>query len=303
VESWPNGLIDAECRSSYRIYAKRLIEHYSAYYVRYPKLRCARHPYSACSVGAALPNGFAALQQLLPPKSVHIHARSARSSQSLALGLLGAAAHRDPSLIWFWSALGLAHEVSEATYYRFERTLDSADLNERPRVSQIDFTAETSRYFAAVECKWSEPGFGTCSCEREREGSPEPGAFCAERVRVRNKYWLTAQDVFGLRDERLPLFGCPISASYQAVRTAAAVRHLAGTRRQAVFVLLFDSNNPYFRRTGDWPGWPGLLEETVAAYNVCHRFVFKAISWQDLIRRLPLSSQVRKWAAEKHQLA
>ena len=265
-------------------------------------LRCARHAYSARSLSAALPEGYAALWQLLPPQSTHIHARSARSSQSLALALLGCAADRDPSFSWFWNALRLPHRVKEPTHYSFEHALDPIDLNEEPRVSQLDFVAETNRYFAAVECKWSEAGFGICSCAREKEGNPGAGGFCADRVIVRDKYWLTAQKVFGLPGERLPFLPCPISSSYQAIRTAAAARQLAGRHRQAVFVLLFDANNPYFCPTGAWPGWPALLEQTLAVKNTCSRFRFHAVSWQDLIRRLPLPPQVRTWAAEKHRL-
>ena len=302
IDSWTSALIDAECRSSYRTYEKLLIKHYSAYYERHPNLRCARHAYSARSLNSALPDGYAALRQLLPPKSTHIHARSARSSQSLALALLGCAAHRDPSLSWFWSALRLPKQLQKATHYAFERALDSIDLNEAPRVSQVDFLAETSHYLAAVECKWSEAGFGICSCMREREGNPGAGGFCADRVIVRDKYWQTAQKVFGLPGERLPFLPCPISSSYQAIRTAAAARQLAGRHRQAVFVLLFDANNPYFRHTGAWPGWPALLRQTVVAKNTCSRFCFHAISWQQLIRLLPLPPQVREWALEKHRL-
>ena len=302
IDSWTSALINAECRSSYRKYEKLLIKHYSAYYERHSNLRCARHAYSARSLSAALPDGYAALRQLLPPRSTHIHARSARSSQSLALALLGCAADRDPSLRWFWKALRLPHQAKEATRYTFEQTLSPPDLNEQPRASQLDFVAETSHYLAAVECKWSEAGFGICSCTREREGNPGVGGFCPDRVIVRPKYWQTAQKVFGLFGERLPFLPCPISTAYQAIRTAAAARQLAGRHRRAVFVLLFDANNPYFRHTGAWPGWPALLRQTVATKNTCSRFRFRALSWQHLIRLLPLLPEVREWALEKHRL-
>lgn len=275
LAAWPQDSINAECRSAYRLYEKRLREHYSGYYDSHSNLRCVRHVFSARSLGAALPEGYAALQQLLPPASVHVHARSARSSQGLALALLGAAAHRDPSLNWFWRALRLPHKFCEATHYTFERTLDPTDLNERPRVSQVDFVAETSRYLAAVECKWSEAGFGNCSCEREGEGNPGAGGVCADRVTSREKYWQTGHEVFGLPSERPPLLGCPISSSYQAIRTAAAARQLAGRHRQAVFVLLFDAQNPYFRRIGTWPGWPTVLRQSVRSKRDHRNSAFK----------------------------
>jgi len=302
IELWTSAAIDTECRSAYRVYEKRLIEHYSAYYERHSNLRSSRHVYSARSLSAALPDGYGALQQLISPKSVHVHARSARSSQWLALALLGAAAHRDPSLSWFWRALGVPHDVCEATHCIFERTLDPGDLNERPRVSQVDFVADTSRYVATVECKWSEAGFGNCSCEREGEGNPGVGGACADRVIAREKYWQTAHEVFGLPSERLASRGCPISSSYQSIRMAAACRAIAGKHRQAIFVLLFDARNPYFRRTGAWPGWPTVLHQSMGSNQEHPQFSFKAISWQDLIPRIPLSPRVREWALEKHRL-
>ena len=37
-----------------------------------------------------------------------------------------------------------------------------------------------------------------------------------------------------------------------------------GTCRQpswgAVFALVYDDRNPYFSKTGDWPGWPEILK-------------------------------------------
>ena len=41
---------------------------------------------------------------------------------------------------------------------------------------------------------------------------------------------------------------CPISTSYRAVRYVAAAKALAGNRpRGAVFALVYDDRNPYFR--------------------------------------------------------
>jgi hypothetical protein len=90
-----------------------------------------------------------------------------------------------------------------------------------------------------------------------------------------------------------------VSVAYQAVRNVAATRLLSGVRR-GVFVLLYDNRNPYFRETGAWPGWPALLSATLSAQTA--RFLFKAISWQDLVHALPIPEDVRQWAAEKHGL-
>jgi hypothetical protein len=47
---------------------------------------------------------------------------------------------------------------------------------------------------ACIECKWSESGLGTCSCEKDRDGSPLPGNPCAARVAARSAYWRVADE-------------------------------------------------------------------------------------------------------------
>ena len=280
-----------------------LQDHYRAYFAQYSHMRSPGHQYSAHSLAAALPPGHADLQRLIPRSAQHRFICSARSSQGLALALLGVAAKIDPSLQWFWDALQLPFRVdtSRPSSCAFEFPLDPADLNEKPRVSQLDFLVRHSSICAAVEIKWSESGLGSCSCLREAEGSPLPGAHCAARVYDRAAYWTVAQEVFALPAKRSPVLPCPISTVYQAVRNVAAVRHLAGNRRPAVFVLLYDRRNPFFCSTGDWPGWPALLS-SVLNTSESTQFCFRAVSWQQLIARLPLPSNVRTWAREKHRL-
>lgn len=104
----------------------------------------------------------------------------------------------------------------------------------------------------------------------------------------RTRYWDAARELFRLPDLSPP-HPCPISASYQAVRNAAAARALANGR-QAVFALLYDENNPYFRRTGNWPGWPHILEAALA--EDYPDFRFRALSWQRLAPLLPMDESV-----------
>ena len=83
---------------------------------------------------------------------------------------------------------------------------------------------------------------------------------------------------------------CPISPSYEAIRHAAAACALAGGDRPGVLGLIYDADNPYFAGCGDWPGWPVVLREAVAATGDTRggRFQFTAISWQELAPLLPL---------------
>lgn len=296
---WPQERIDGECRSAYAAYEKGLRDHYTDYFAKNSTLRCPRHAYSAATLADALPPRWGHLQRLLPRQAVHRYARSGKSSQTLALALLGSAVHQDVTMEGLWRMLGIGEPQAQATQIAFEYALDPLDLQEEPRVTTLDFFATTTRAVAVIECKWSERGFGSCSCLKDGDGSPQPGNGCASRVDARSGYWRTAYRDFGLPPARTQRSFCPMSVAYQPIRNVAATRLLCAGRR-GVFVLLYDDANPYFRQTGAWPGWPALLSATLE--TTTSDFTFEAISWQSLMSVLPIPTDVREWAVEKHRL-
>ncbi len=299
---WTKARIDGECLKSYRIYERDLKKHYVAYFRDRPWLRSTEQTHSARDIASALPPGWSKLEDLIPRSARHLHARSAKSSQTLALALLGAAAVSDASLSWFWDALEIdTPPASRRPAFCFEKQLARADLGEEPHTTQLDFVISDPSCFLAIESKWAEQGFDVCSCLRRSEGSHLPGSFCGQRVLERLPYWEVARDFFRLPTERLPLLPCQIAPMYQVLRNIAAARALgAGTRRFG-FVLLYDQNNPFFRPSGSWPGWPAVL--TAQLDGLHHqRFIFRAIAWQQLMKHLPLDENVRQWAREKHRL-
>jgi hypothetical protein len=77
---------------------------------------------------------------------------------------------------------------------------------------------------------------------------------------------------------------CELGLAYQAVRNVAAAVELAGLREVAAFGLLFERRNPYFAGAGEWPGWANVLDAMLAESN---SVAFSAISWHELIPRLP----------------
>lgn len=302
LPKWSKEQIDAECRHDYRLYERGLREHYTAYFCRHSQIRCAMHPYCARSLAAALPAGCAELKALMPTGGFHRFARSAKSSQMLALALLGSAINRDDSLRWFWNGLDLPISSSSGrrSVVRFEHGLAPSDLGEVPRSTKLDLSISSKDIFVAIETKWSEPGFGICSCARDGDGDSHVGFECAARVRSRRAYWEVAHELFGLEAIRLPFFPCSLSVAYQAVRNVAAARHLS-RGRNAGFVLIYDENNPYFRQTGRWPGWPHMLR-SILLERESSNFFFRTTSWQSLMPKLPLTSKIREWAREKHRL-
>jgi hypothetical protein len=301
VRQWSNEQIQRECGSAYRSYERALREHYIEYFHRHPQLRCANHRFCAGSVATALPPGYAQLLQRIPKGSLHRFARSAKSSQIIGLALLGVAAEHDPSFSWFWPALKLPLRLNgQRTYVRFEQALAPTDLSEVPRTTQIDITVSNENAFFAIETKWSEPGFPTCSCEREGTGNPGIGFDCAERVYARTAYWRTANRFLKLPEARLSFEPCFLSIVYQIVRNIAAACHLS-RGRTAGFILLYDCKNPFFQRTGNWPGWPDILTALLRKQPRSN-FYFRAASWQAVIDKLPLNPAVRDWARDKHRL-
>lgn len=297
---WNSQRIDAACSASYAEYERALKQHYRQYFGANPHLRCVKHDYSAVSIAAALPPEWSHLQHLIPRHLLHRFARSGRSSQMLALAILGSAAQRDKSLSSFWHALALDTPTSDAqdSLIAFEYELNPSDLGEVPRVTTVDFLAQTQASIAVVECKWSERGFGICSCVKDGDGRPVAGYDCASRVNGRSVYWQTAFQAFGLPPYRVRHIPCSLSVAYQIIRSVAAARFLSAGRTP-VFVLLYDEKNPYFHECGEWPGWPKLLRETIRKDS---GVLFKAISWQRLLRSLYIPDKVRDWLTDKHRL-
>jgi hypothetical protein len=297
LAAWTKHEINEICKKPYGVYVRGLTDHYRHYFVERPEL-AGEHPLKAKDLASALPPDADFLEEYLPENLRHLQHLSGRSSQIIALALLGLAWRRDPSLRSFEEAVGLPKLLkSPAPTVRFEVELASSLLNEAPLVSTIDFLVEDEAAVICVEAKFGEDGMGRCSCPA---GAP-PVADCSKKVLERPLYWETAADVFFL-PERVPGKPCPIASSYQAIRNAAAARALAGADRRAVFVLLYDTRNPYFHPVDEWPGWPDLLMRTLKDAERLERLWFRAVSWQELLPQLPLEDSTLTWAREKHAL-
>jgi hypothetical protein len=294
--AWPRVAIDAECQTAWRRYDRGLSTRYARYFADHPELAGEQRT-SARDLVAALPPGWEAPADAIPDRPWQRQHLSAKSSQLLAVGLLGVAASRDPSLAWLWDALApLPSAAEDAPSLEFAHVVDPKLLGERPRQTGFDVLIDDPSVLIGIESKWREHGVEACRCRGDGVGALE-GERCSRRVEQREPYWDTAAEVLDLRP-REPEGACPISPIYETVRHAAALRALAGTERPAVLAQLYDANNPYFAGAGDWPGWPELLAQAVDAEG----FRFAAISWQELVPLLPLDEPTRAWAAEKHAL-
>jgi hypothetical protein len=297
LAAWPRGAIDAECQTAWRRYDRGLTTRHARYFADRPELAGEQRT-SARDLVAALPPGWQAPADAMPDRPWQRQHLSAKSSQLLAVGLLGVAASRDPSLAWLWDALApLPPATEDVPSLEFAHVVDPKLLGERPRQTGFDVLIDDPAVLIGIETKWREHGVEACRCRGDGVG-PLEGERCSRRVEQREAYWDAAADVLDL-GPREPGAPCPISPVYETVRHAAALRALAGAERPVVLAQLYDANNPYFAGAGDWPGWPELLGQAVDAEG----FRFAAISWQELVPLLPLDESTRAWAAEKHGLA
>lgn len=296
IAAWTLDEITEECKAERSAYIRALNVHYAAYFLKHPN-EASAHPQKAATIEAALPPGWEHLAEQLPASERHDKYLSGKSSQILALGILGAATALDSSLGWLLETLhpappplsGLAKPDA-----RLEQPLHPGLLNERPRVTAVDYLVEDNDAVMCLEAELSESGLGVCSC------SDPSTAQCSKARLKRTLYWQSAADDLGLppREEGRQ---CPVHTPYQAVRNVAAARALAGPDRVPIFALLYDQRNPAFAGAGRWPGWPRVLDSAINERSP-GRVRFCSASWQELVGAIPQDDAVITWATEKHQL-
>ena len=258
---------------------------------------------SARDLAAALPPGWAEPRRRDPRRTPGSAGtcRPSRARRS-AVGLLGVAARRDPSLGWLWEALDPlppAADDEPATRVRARgrrRTL----LGERPRQTSLDVLVDDPNVLIGIEVKWREHGIGACLCRGDGRGAARRRALLAPGGGARRLLGRRARAV-GLpaREPARPARSAP---SYEAVRHAAALRALAGPDRPAVLALALRRREPLLRarrrlaRLAAAAGRGGRPSADAGGFR------FAAISWQELVPLLPLDDQTRAWAADKHGL-
>jgi hypothetical protein len=260
------------------------------YFRNHPDRCDPRRSFCAKSLADALPIGWERLAGLIPNASLHRHHLSGGSSQTLALGLLGAAATRGQGLEWLFQPHGPFPPIGQPVSWRFEYQVGFALLNERPSTTDIDFLVSGPAGVVAVEAKFTEKGLGRCGCKGRADGR------CDRRILDDRPYWKVARDALRMRGPRPPKT-CELSLAYQAVRNVAAAVEMTGLREACSFGLLYDERNPYFAGAGKWPGWAAWVEESACADA---GVTTRAVAWQELIPLLPTRGrkEVLHWAEE-----
>jgi hypothetical protein len=246
-----------------------------------------------------------AIETEIPVANQHRHFRSFRSSQAMAQSVFGAlkAAGR----------LDLLSQVpAECGRPAFEKTtpetimsmeVDVQTLRE-PRPTQLDVLLETGTYRVAVECKFCESGFGTCS--RVRSNASEPslcdGTYSQQQGRrtrcalteVGVSYWEFIPVVFdwnSLQD----MSPCPLLPTYQIVRNILAALvdadgQVSSSNGHAVFV--YDGRNPAYKLGG---AADMQLRQAAAACRIPG--AMRRVTWQEVVRACAGSADLT-WLSE-----
>ena len=208
------------------------------------------------------------IRAAIAPHQRHRHFRSLRSSQALAQSVFAniAAADRLDLLANVTAECGRPAFFTDHEGWGLEFEHD-VDLLGEPRPTSIDVLLAADGRRVAVECKFTEAEFGTCSRPRLRRGDPGypeqycDGSYTLQAART-ERCALTA---IGVRYwEHLPrLFAwppdhdhdpCPFGAVYQLARNAfaAAVTPSGETDpARGHALVIYDARNPAFDAGGE----------------------------------------------------
>lgn len=256
-----------------------------------------------------LAHGYAELNVLVPtdethseeiraaiaPKQRHRHFTSLRSSQALAQSVFGAIAAVDrlDLLANVTAECGRPAFFTDHKGWTLEFEHDVDRLGE-PRPTSIDVLLAADDRRVAVECKFTEAEFGTCSRPRLRPGDPGyPQQYCdgsytaqagrKERCALTSigvRYWEHLPRLFAWSADR-DHDPCPFGAVYQLARNALAATVTPGGEidpARGHAIVVYDARNPAFYAGGEAD------RQWEAAVGACLvPGLLRRVSWQRLL--------------------
>jgi hypothetical protein len=236
------------------------------------------------------------IRDTVPRGERHRYFGSMRSSQALAQSVFGGliAIGKIGALHGLTCDTGHPAFPGDTDRIRLEHSVDW--LGE-PRATSIDVWFEGD-HRTAVECKFTEADFGTCSRPRLREGRDQnferdhcDGSYSRQRGRAARcslteigvRYWDHSPSLFRW-DSSNDLALCPLSDTYQLVRNvlAACVRPDRTVMPEDGHALvIYDERNPAFQRGGTAD-----LQWHSAKSSLKHPDCLRRLSWQSLAAHL-----------------
>tara|TARA_R110002072_G_scaffold91255_5_gene203538 strand:- start:2579 stop:3427 length:849 start_codon:yes stop_codon:yes gene_type:complete len=245
----------------------------------------------------------------IAPKQRHRHFTSLRSSQALAQSVFGSigAVGRLDILTDLTAECGRPAFFTDQKGWNLEFEQD-VDLLGEPRPTSIDVLLASSGRRVAVECKFTETEFGTCSRPRLRPGDAGyPKQYCdgsytvqqgrADRCALTSigvRYWEYLPQLFSWPADR-DHNPCPFGAVYQLGRNALAATATSNDEIDLSLghtLIVYDSRNPAFNAGGkadrQW-------EATLGACLVPG--LLRRVSWQHLVGAITPTPEL-SWLVE-----
>ena len=239
-----------------------------------------------------------AIVSTLPINERHKYFASMRSSQALAQSVFGNLAAR--------GALGLLNGLSSeegllAFRIDLERTSMQLEYNVthlgEPRSTSVDVWIESESRIA-VECKLTEPDFGTCSRPKLRQGIDDnydrdycDGTYSQQRNRkarcslseIGVEYWAYIPEILYWKNDQ-DISPCALRNTYQLIRNLlAACVHENGKidSQDSHALIIYDASNPAFHDGG-------LANKQIAAARAALKVpeMLRSLSWQSLVDHL-----------------
>ena len=239
-----------------------------------------------------------AIVSALPTKERHRHFGSMRSSQALAQSVFGNLVVRG----WLGMLDGLSSDENLPAFdVDLERPALQLEYNVKhlgePRPTSVDVWFNAGHRIA-VECKLTEPDFGTCSRPRLRQGADRnydqdycDGTYSRQRSRqsrcslseIGVKYWTYVPEVLHWRNDD-DISPCALRNTYQLVRNIlAACVDVNGKidLNDSYALVIYDATNPAFQEGG-------LARTQLATAKAALKVpgMLRSISWQSLIDHL-----------------
>lgn len=234
----------------------------------------------------------------LPINERHKYFASMRSSQALAQSVFGNLAARGAlSLL-----SGLSSEEGLLAFGAdLERTSMQLEYNVKhlgePRSTSIDVWFE-SEIRIAVECKLTEPDFGTCSRPKLRQGIDDNydrdycnGTYTQQWNRktrcslseIGVEYWAYIPEILYWKNDQ-DMSPCAFRNTYQLIRNLlAACVHEDGKidSQDSHALIIYDASNPAFHDGG-------LANKQIAAARAALKVpgMLRSLSWQSLVDHL-----------------
>lgn len=240
------------------------------------------------------------IRTAIPINQRHTLFRSFKSSQALAQSVFAAILvfNRLDLLGGITAECGRPAFFIEQQDWRIEFEYQLRGLNE-PRPTSVDVLLNQPGRRVAIECKFTEQDFGTCS---RTKLCPDNANYCNGSYQLQKDrshrcalternilYWKYLPHLFNWPSHRDQV-PCPFDATYQLARSALAATLAPEGKLNPTgghVLAIYDDRNPDFQPNGKaWTQWQQAIRDCR------HQGLFRRLSWQRLLTSLAAAPEL-----------